>query len=68
MPPTRLAEPWQTVTHFDPIFYLVDAARHGYTGVHETGTWPALIAATAIAVAVIAVAVRLLDRGWRLKA
>jgi ABC-2 type transport system permease protein len=64
----RLPEPWQTLTHFDPIFYLVDATRHGYAGVHETATWVALAVAALVAAGVFAVAVSLLRRGWRLKA
>jgi ABC-2 type transport system permease protein len=63
----RLAQPWQTLTHFDPIYYLVDATRHGYTGVHETSTPVALAVAVAVAVLVFALAVVLLRRGWRLK-
>jgi ABC-2 type transport system permease protein len=64
---TRLAQPWQTLTHLDPIYYLVDATRHGYTGVHETSTWAALTVVAAVAAGVFALAVALLDRGWRLK-
>ncbi len=65
---TRLQQPWQALTHVDPIYYLVDATRHGYTGVQETSTGAALIVAAVVAAAVFALAVRLLDRGWRLKA
>ena len=28
-----LAEPWRALTHADPIFYMVVAARHGMLGV-----------------------------------
>ncbi len=63
----RLQQPWQTLTHFDPIYYLVDATRHGYTGVQETSTWAALTIAALVAGGLFALAVRLLDRGWRLK-
>ena len=31
-----LPEPWETLTRLNPLFYLVDAARDGYTGFHET--------------------------------
>ncbi|MEJ7785894.1 MAG: ABC transporter permease [Solirubrobacteraceae bacterium] len=64
----QLAQPWQTLTHLDPIYYLVDATRHGYAGVHETPTWTALTGAAVLAAAVFVVATVLLDRGWRLKA
>jgi len=63
----RLDQPWRTLTHLDPIYYLVDATRHGYTGVHEASTWAALAVAAALAAAVFALAAALLERGWRLK-
>jgi ABC-2 type transport system permease protein len=63
----RLRQPWQTLTQFDPIYYLVDATRHGYTGVHEASTWAALTVAAVLAAAVFALAAVLLERGWRLK-
>jgi ABC-2 type transport system permease protein len=64
----RLQQPWRTLTRFDPIYYLVDATRHGYAGVQETTTWVTLTVAAAAAAVVFGVAVGLLGRGWRLKA
>lgn len=64
----RLGQPWQTLTHFDPIYYLVDATRASYTGVQETSTWAAFTVAAVVATGLFAVAAMLLDRGWRLKA
>ncbi|HEV8054474.1 MAG TPA: ABC transporter permease [Candidatus Limnocylindrales bacterium] len=66
--PDRLGQPWQTLTRLDPIYYLVDATRHGYTGAHETSTVTALAVAAVAAATIIALAVTLLRRGWRLKA
>lgn len=64
----RLAQPWQTLTYLDPIFYLVDATRYGYAGMQETSTWAALTVAALVAAGVVALAVTLLHHGWRLKA
>jgi ABC-2 type transport system permease protein len=64
----RLGQPWRTLTHLDPIYYLVDATRHGQIGVHETSTWTALGVSALLGAAVFALATMLLDRGWRLKA
>ena len=64
----RLPQPWETLTYFDPIFYLVDATRYGYTGLQDTSTWAALTVAALVAAGVFALAVTLLRRGWRLKA
>lgn len=63
----RLGQPWRTLTHFDPLYYLVDATRHGYTGAHETTTSAGLTVAAVLATMVFAAAVMLLRRGWRLK-
>lgn len=64
----RLPQPWETLTYFNPIFYLVDATRYGYTGLHDTATWAALTVAAFVAVGVFVLAATLLRRGWRLKA
>lgn len=64
----RLGQPWRTLTRFDPIYYLVDATRHGYAGVHETSTGAALTVAGLVTAAVVGLAAVLLERGWRLKA
>lgn len=63
----RLDEPWRTLTRLDPIYYLVDATRHGYTGLHETATWTALGIAAVLAGGQFLLAAVLLERGWGLK-
>ena len=63
----RLHEPWHTLTRADPLYYLVDATRQGWAGVHETAVLAALLVALAVASAVFALAVALAGRGWRLK-
>ncbi len=62
-----LSEPWQTLTRFDPIYYLVDATRAGLTGFHESPVWLSLAVTALAAAAAFAAASALLARGWRLK-
>jgi ABC-2 type transport system permease protein len=62
-----LDEPWSTLTRIDPIYYLVDAMRAGFTGFHESSVWLSLLVAAVVAVAVFAAAVAIVARGWRLK-
>ncbi|MFP5450413.1 MAG: ABC transporter permease [Thermoleophilia bacterium] len=64
---SRLDEPWRSLTRLDPIYYLVDATRFGYVGVHESSVGAALAIATVAAAALCALLVWLLARGWRLK-
>jgi len=62
-----LGEPWETLTRFDPIYYLVDATRAGMTGFHESPVWTSLAVAAVVCIAAFAAATALLARGWRLK-
>jgi ABC-2 type transport system permease protein len=63
----RLHQPWHTLTQIDPLYYLTDATRNGYAGVHEASLAAALLVALAIAVTAFAIASDVIDRGWRLK-
>jgi ABC-2 type transport system permease protein len=63
----RLQQPWRTLTQADPLYYLVDATRQGWAGMHEASVAAALLVALAVAAAVFSLAVELVDRGWRLK-
>lgn len=62
-----LGEPWSTLTRFDPIYYLVDAARAGFTGFHESAVWLALAVAAVAAAALFGGACAIVATGWRLK-
>jgi ABC-2 type transport system permease protein len=62
-----LDEPWQTLTRFDPIYYLVDATRAGLTGFHESPPWASLAVTALVALGAFASATVMLARGWRLK-
>ena len=62
-----VGEPWETLTRFDPLYYLVDATRTGYTGFGETTVWLSVVVAGASVLAASAAAAILFARGWRLK-
>jgi ABC-2 type transport system permease protein len=62
-----LPEPWDTLTRFDPIYYLVDTARAGFIGFHESPTWLSLVVTAVVSVGAFATATALLARGWRIK-
>ena len=48
-----LSRPWREMTHADPIFYMVTAARHGILGSGDVGPWLALGIAAALAAAML---------------
>ncbi len=63
----RLAQPWRTLTRADPMYYLVDATRAGFAGVHETDPLISLAVAAVAAAVAFSTAVVLVESGWRLK-
>ncbi len=63
-----LDEPWSTLTRVDPIYYLVDATRFGFTGFHESAVGVSLAVTALAAIASFATAAAIVARGWRLKA
>ncbi len=62
-----LDEPWATLTRLDPIYYLVDATRYGFTGFHESSTGISLVVAALVALATFLASTLVVRRGWRLK-
>ena len=62
-----LPEPWSTLTKLDPIYYLVDATRFGFTGFHESAVGISLVIAALVAAATFAAATAVVAQGWRLK-
>ncbi len=63
----RLPEPWLTVAHLNPFFYMIDGFRYGFTG-HADGSLVAGIAVMlAMNVALAVAAHRLLASGYKLK-
>jgi ABC-2 type transport system permease protein len=62
-----LDEPWRSLTRLDPLYYLVDATRYGFTGYHDAPVWASLGITAATGVAAFGLAIVLVGRGWRLK-
>ena len=63
----RLPEPFATISHFNPIFYLIDGFRYGFIGQAESVLWVGVALTAALTVG-MAVACWLVFRsGWRLK-
>jgi ABC-2 type transport system permease protein len=58
---------WQSVSHLNPFFYMVDGFRYGFFGQSDVppATSLAIVAATLVLVA--GVALRMLHTGWRIR-
>jgi ABC-2 type transport system permease protein len=63
-----LPEPFQTLTRFDPVYYMIDLVRYGFLGYAEAGVALPLLFLTAATLAMLALNLRLFSRGYRLRA
>ena len=58
---------WQTMSHLNPFFYMIDGFRYGFFGVSDASPWLSLgIVGTALAV-VSLVAMHLLRTGYKIR-
>ncbi|HZK16517.1 MAG TPA: ABC transporter permease [Solirubrobacterales bacterium] len=65
---TLLPEPFQTLTHFNPLFYMINLVRYGFLGYSEVSVALSLLALFAATAAIFAVNLRLFAGGYRLRA
>jgi ABC-2 type transport system permease protein len=63
-----LPQPFQTLTHLDPVYYMIGLVRYGFIGYSDTNVALSLAALTVAALAVFAVNYRLFATGYRLRA
>jgi ABC-2 type transport system permease protein len=63
-----LPQPFQTLTKFDPVYYMISLVRYGFVGYTEVSIPLSLLALTAATFAIFAVNLRLFSRGYRLRA
>ncbi|PZO67886.1 MAG: multidrug ABC transporter permease [Paracoccus denitrificans] len=63
----NLPEPFRTLSHWNPIFYLIDGARYGFSGVSDAPVWRGFIVSAVTAALICALAWRWLKSGYRMK-
>src|SRR6056297_2590616 len=56
------------ITHFNPIFYMIDGVRYGMIGVSDSSPWLGLIVGLGATLAISITALWMFARGYRLKA
>ena len=64
---SRLPSPWQEISHLNPLYYLIDAVRHGFLGSSDVSPAISLGVAAALAAGCVAWSARLFATGRRLK-
>ena len=58
---------WQTVSHYNPLFYMIDGFRYGFFGVSDVNPWLSLAVTTASLVVLSAITLALLKSGYKLR-
>lgn len=58
---------WQTASHFNPFFYMIDGFRRGFFGASDVSPWLSLSIVGATLVVIAALALRLLASGYKLR-
>ena len=58
---------WQTVSHFNPVFYMIDGFRYGFFGVADTSPWLSLAIVGGSFVALSWLTLTLLRSGYKLR-
>ncbi|WP_296164755.1 ABC transporter permease [uncultured Brevundimonas sp.] len=63
----NLPEPFATISHFNPIFYMIDGFRFGFIGHAEGNVWIGVATSAALTVLGAYGCWRVFKSGWRLK-
>ena len=62
-----LPSAWQVVSHFNPFFYMIDGFRYGFFGVSDISPWNSLGIVAFFFIVVSAIALRMLQKGYKLR-
>jgi ABC-2 type transport system permease protein len=65
---TLLPEPFQTITHFNPLYYMIALVRYGFLGYDEGNIGLSLALLTLVTLALFTLNLRLFLRGYKLRA
>ena len=58
---------WQTISHLNPFFYMIDGFRYGFFGVSDVSPWLSLGLVSAALVVVSSVALSMLKSGYKIR-
>ena len=58
---------WQSLSHFNPVFYMIDGFRHGFFGVSDVSPWFSLTVVVGCFTSIAALALTLVVRGYKLR-
>jgi ABC-2 type transport system permease protein len=58
---------WQTISHFNPFFYMIDGFRYGFFGISDVSPWFSLVIISVFFLGVAGLTLRLLSTGYKLR-
>lgn len=58
---------WQTISHVNPFFYMIDGFRYGFFGVSDVSPWISLSVTLVFVLLLTIVAMRMLVTGYKLR-
>ena len=58
---------WQTVSHLNPFFYMIDGFRYGFFGISDVSPWISLLVVGTAAGVVSLIALHLLKIGYKIR-
>ena len=58
---------WQTVSHYNPVFYTIDGFRYGFFSVSDVSPWVSLAVVSSVFVILSGYTLRLLASGYKLR-
>ena len=58
---------WQTLSHFNPFFYMIDGFRYGFFGQSDVSPWTSLTVVAIALLGVSALAIHLLKTGYKIR-
>ncbi len=58
---------WQTISHFNPFFYMIDGFRYGFFGISDVSPWFSLLIISVFFLGVAVLTLKLLSTGYKLR-
>lgn len=58
---------WQTVSHFNPVLYMINAFRYGFLGISDIPLWTSYLVILGFIVALFMINLRLISAGYGLR-
>jgi ABC-2 type transport system permease protein len=58
---------WQTISHYNPVFYMIDGFRYGFFGIADVDPWRSLAVVLPMALLLSWFALRLIQSGYKLR-